>query len=169
MRTVPRRYAQRVNSSVKTTVTDEDPREYVESLPWPRRVVQGRELLRIFGEVTGVEPRMWGPSMIGYGHVHYRYASGHSGETFVVGFSPRKAALSLYGVLQYGEDEESIAQLGTFRAGKSCVYVNKLEDIDEDVLRALLRRTWEASGGEPVGDGVGEEPAPSRENDDAAR
>lgn len=125
-----------------TTVTDVDPRDFVESLPWPRRVEEGRELLHLFGEATGAEPRMWGPTMIGYGHMTYQYATGRTGETMRLGFSPRKAAISLYGLEFYGSGE-AVRGLGKVRLGKSCVYVNKLGDIDLDELRAVVRRAWE--------------------------
>lgn len=148
------------SSDIKTHATDASVNEFVDSLE-PRRADHGREMLRIFGEVTGEAPRMWGPSMIGYGEMHYQYASGREGDTMRLGFSPRKAAISLYG-LQTGDagaggsgaggpgsdDDDAtdhlLARLGKFRLGKGCVYVNKPEDIREDVLRELIARVWNA-------------------------
>ncbi|NLE98304.1 MAG: DUF1801 domain-containing protein, partial [Propionibacterium sp.] len=125
---------------IKTTATDASVDEYLDTLE-PRRAAHGRWLLRAFGEVTGAEPRMWGPSMIGYGEMHYQYATGREGDTMRLGFSPRKASLSLYG-LQQGADDELLSRLGKHRLAKSCIYVNKPEDIDEDVLRQLIERAW---------------------------
>ena len=127
---------------ISTAATDADVLAFIDSLE-PRRATQGRELLRIFGEVTGARPRMWGPSMVGYGELHYLYATGREGDMFRVGFSPRKASISLYGLTMYGTNDRLLDQLGKIKTGKSCVYVNKLEDIDEDVLRALIRRGFE--------------------------
>jgi Domain of unknown function (DU1801) len=91
----------------------------------------------VFGEVTGWEPRLWGPSMVGFGRYVYRYDSGHGGESLATGFSPRKAELSLYGLL--GADDALLAQLGPHRAGKGCLYVKRLAAVDEGVLRGLIR------------------------------
>ena len=85
---------------------------------------------------------MWGPAIVGFGHLRYTYASGHSGEMARVGFSPRKAALTLYGLTLYGSNADLLERLGKHRVGKGCLYVNKLEDIDLDVLRRLIRRGW---------------------------
>ncbi|MCB0911917.1 MAG: DUF1801 domain-containing protein [Propionibacteriaceae bacterium] len=104
------------------------------------------ELLDIFRGETGTEPRMWGPSIVGFGHVHYTYATGHAGEMCRVGFSPRKAALTLYGLTLYGSNDDLLAQLGKHRLGKGCLYLNKLEDVDLDVLRQLIRRGWADAG-----------------------
>lgn len=86
---------------------------------------------------------MWGPSMIGFGSDDYTYSSGHSGTWFRVGFSPRKAALSLYGLQGFPGAEELLDRLGKHRRGAGCVYVNGLKDIDEDVLVELVRLAWE--------------------------
>lgn len=91
--------------------------------------------------VTGFEPKMWGPSIIGFGRYHYKYASGHEGEMPLVGFSPRKAAISLYVFTGRKEHEHLLENLGKFRKGKSCIYVNKLADIDQDALKQLMTET----------------------------
>lgn len=103
----------------------------------PARREEAERLLAIFAEVTGWEPRLWGPSMVGFGRYVYRYDSGHGGESLVVGFSPRKAELSLYGLIS-GADE-LLARLGPYRAGKGCLYVKRLSAVDEGVLRELIR------------------------------
>ncbi|GAA4282606.1 hypothetical protein GCM10022261_01370 [Brevibacterium daeguense] len=128
--------------SISTHPTDVDPREYIDSLETPRRRVHGHLLLDIFSEVTGANPVMWGPTMIGYGSYDYTYDSGWSGTYFRSGFSPRKAALSLYGLPPESAAPELWAKFGKHRRGASCVYVNKPEDIDLDVLRELIAIGW---------------------------
>lgn len=104
-----------------------------------KRRDEARRLLTIFTEVTGWEPRLWGPSMVGFGRYEYRYDSDHSGESLVVGFSPRKAELSLYGLTSGAEAERLLPGLGPHRLGKSCLYVKRLDRADETVLRGLIR------------------------------
>ena len=129
-----------------TAPTDVDPVEWVESLPTARRREQGRAMLRLFGEVTGELPVMWGPSIVGYGQVHYVYESGREGDMARVGFSPRSASLSLYGLQGGAEADALLDRLGTHKRAVSCVYVTRLENIDLDVLRELVRRAWNDPG-----------------------
>lgn len=131
-------------ADVKTTVTDVDPRTFIDELPWPRRREHGRVLLEVFGRVTGAEPVMWGPTMVGYGEAHYVSPSGRQGDWFVVGFSPRKANLSLYGLQSGPGSEELLARLGKHRPGAGCVWINKPEDVDLEVLEELIRGGWES-------------------------
>ncbi|MBF4552513.1 DUF1801 domain-containing protein [Corynebacterium suicordis] len=131
-------------SDVKTRPTDRSPEQFIEELEWPRRVEHGRELLALFNQVTGAEPVMWGPTMIGYGEVHYVSPAGREGDWFQLGFSPRKASLSLYGLQGAPRSEELLAKLGKHKRGAGCVYVNKLEDIDMDVLAELVQHAWES-------------------------
>lgn len=131
-------------SDVKTRPTDRSPVQFIEELEWPRRVEHGRELLALFNQVTGAEPVMWGPTMIGYGEVHYVSPAGREGDWFQVGFSPRKASLSLYGLQGSPRSGELLDKLGKHKRGAGCVYVNKLEDIDMNVLEELVRHSWES-------------------------
>ena len=94
----------------KTRPTDESVLEFLHSVEPASRRAQGLELLDTFCEETGAEPRMWGPSMVGFGHLRYIYPTGHSGEMGRVGFSPRKAALTLYGLTLYGSNEDLLEQ-----------------------------------------------------------
>lgn len=103
----------------------------------PARRAEAERLLTLFAEATGWEPRLWGPSIVGFGRYVYRYDSGHGGESLVVGFSPRKAELSLYGLL--GADDALLARLGPHRAGKGCLYLKRLDGVEEAVLRELIR------------------------------
>ena len=104
-----------------------------------KRRDEAEHLLTIFAGVTGWEPRLWGPSMVGFGRYVYRYDSGHTGESLATGFSPRKAELSLYGVIGGAGAEALLPLLGPHRAGKGCLYVRRLVAVDEGVLRALIR------------------------------
>lgn len=133
--TITRGHTGQVAKDIKTKVTDVDPQEYIENLPWPRRVTHGKKLLEIFHRATGEQPVMWGPSMTEYGQVHYESAAGRHGDWFAVGFSPRQAKISLYGL-------ESDPDLGKHTRGKGCIYVNKLEDIDLDVLEKMIVKAW---------------------------
>lgn len=99
------------------------------------------ELLTLMQEVTGFEPKMWGPSIIGFGSYHYRYESGHEGDAPLLGFSPRKAAISLYAFTGLKEHEHLLKDLGKFTMGKACIYVKKLSDIDQDALKKLMKET----------------------------
>ncbi|MFZ1384249.1 MAG: DUF1801 domain-containing protein [Propionicimonas sp.] len=126
----------------KTSPSDASVVEFLHAVEPASRRAQGLELLSIFRSETGAEPRLWGPSIVGFGHLRYTYATGHSGEMARVGFSPRKAALTLYGLTLYGSNADLLEQLGKHRVGKGCLYVNKLDDVDVDVLRQLIRRGW---------------------------
>lgn len=96
------------------------------------------ELIRLMKEVSGFEPRMWGPSIVGFGNYHYNYASGHEGDAPLLGFSPRKAAISLYVFTGLEEHKHLLDKLGKFKMGKACIYVKKLSDINIDELKQLM-------------------------------
>ncbi len=115
--------------------------EFIENVEHPRKREDSFKLLDIFTEVTGFQAKMWGTSIIGFGSYHYKYASGHEGDAAIVGFSPRKANISLY-LAPYDEGvDELLKDFGKHKRGKACVYINKLEDIDENVLRKLIRHS----------------------------
>lgn len=102
-----------------------------------------RVVARLMRTVTGKRARMWGPNIVGYDEYHYRYDSGREGDFFMVGFSPRKANLVLYIVPGFREYADLLARLGKHKTGKSCLYVNKLADVDLDVLTTLIRLSVE--------------------------
>jgi len=98
-------------------------------------------LIELMGKWSGFEPKMWGPTMIGFGRYHYKYASGHEGNSMLVGFSPRKAAFSLY-VNNPGKDnKEHLNNLGKYRMAKACIYFKKLADLNIDTLEQLCKAT----------------------------
>lgn len=130
-------------SDIKTHITSVDPVDYINGLDTPRRVEHGKQLLEMFNRITGAEPKMWGPSMIGYGEVHYVSHTGREGDWFQCGFSPAKSKISLYGLKDTPRGEQLLQKLGKYTEGKGCVYINKPEDIDLDVLEAMIQESWE--------------------------
>ncbi len=121
--------------------------DFLAAVEPPRRRAQGQRLLELFSEVTGATARMWGPTIVGFGQVDYRYPTGHTGRMCRVGFSPRKAALSLYGLTHYGSNADLLDLLGKHRLGKGCLYLTSLGAVDLDVLRALISRGWNQADG----------------------
>ncbi|WP_166001096.1 DUF1801 domain-containing protein [Bacillus sp. Cs-700] len=126
---------------LKTKETDNSVIEFIESVDHPKKREDGYRLLDLFTETTGYEAKMWGPSIIGFGSYHYQYATGHEGDAPLVGFSPRKAKISLYLAQGEPERENALERLGKHKTGKACVYVNKLDDIDLDVLKEMIRQS----------------------------
>lgn len=92
----------------------------------------------LFSETSGYRAKMWGPSIIGFGSYHYKYESGHEGDAPLVGFSPRKAKISLYFPAGTPNRDELLNNLGKHQMGKACIYINKIEDIDTDILKATI-------------------------------
>lgn len=127
----------------KTVPTASDPASFLKSVDDDRRRQDAERMLAIMTEVTGEPPVLWGTSMIGFGAVHYRYASGHEGDTMKVGFAPRKSALTLYGLQGHPESADLLAELGPHTLGKGCVYLKKLDGVDEGVLRKLIAHGYE--------------------------
>lgn len=125
----------------KTKETDRDVLEFIESVEHPGKRRDALQLLTIFKETTGYSAKMWGPSIIGFGSYHYKYASGHEGDAPLVGFSPRKSKISLYFATGDPEREELLQQFGKHTTGKGCVYINKVEDIRIEILEALIRQS----------------------------
>ncbi len=112
--------------------------DFIESIEHPKRKADSKELLKVFAEVLDEEPIMWGSSIIGYGSYHYKYPSGREGDWFLTGFSPRKQNLSVYIMAGFENYEELLNKLGKYKRGKSCLYINKLEDVNIDVLKQLI-------------------------------
>lgn len=127
----------------KTMPTDVSPREFLADVVPERRRQDGLVLLEMIGRITGMEPVMWGPSIIGYGHYRYTYDSGHSGEFFLTGFSPRKQNLSIYLLPELSAHKTLLEKLGKHKTGVCCLYVNKLVDVDMDVLERLIKASFE--------------------------
>ncbi|MBP1948991.1 DUF1801 domain-containing protein [Virgibacillus litoralis] len=126
---------------LKTKENDNSVIEFIENVDSIKKREDAYKLLDIFTETTGYSAKMWGPSIIGFGSYHYKYATGHEGDAPLVGFSPRKAKISLYFATGDTEREELLKDFGKHTTGKACVYINKLADIDVDVLKALINRS----------------------------
>jgi len=122
----------------KTKQTDQSVIEFIEAVDSPKKREDAYQLLKIFEETSGFEAKMWGPSIIGFGSYHYKYESGHEGDAPFVGFSPRKAKISLYFATGDTEREKILERFGKHTSGKACVYINKLADIEEEVLKELI-------------------------------
>jgi len=136
-------------AEAKTQVTDIDPAAFIATVEPERKREEAKVLDALFRRVTGEKPKMWGPSIIGYGSYRTTYASGREVHWLRTGFSPRKAKHSLYLMGGYCDPETgekhaaALERLGKHSRGKSCLYVNKLADIDLDVLEEMLRTDWD--------------------------
>ena len=124
----------------KTQATSVDPQDFIAAVEPDKKKVDAEALLAFFNRVTGLKPKMWGPSIIGYGRYHYKYESGREGEFILTGFTPRKQNLTLYVTpgYRFGEMQEKLSRLGKHKLGKSCLYINKLADVDMDVLEEIV-------------------------------
>lgn len=128
-------------SENKTRPSDASVQDFLDAIPDADRRADARTLVNLMQEVTGEAPTMWGGSMIGFGTFRYRYASGREGDWFVTGFAPRKGKFSIYAMTSLDGHQDLLAALGRHTRGKGCLYVRRLDDIDLEVLRALLTRT----------------------------
>jgi len=126
-------------SQNKTVPTNADVTAYLSAVQPARRRDDALALDQLFRKVTGFQPQMWGGSMVGYGRYHYRYDSGRDGDFLATGFAPRKANMVVYIMPGYADFGGLLDQLGKHRLGKSCLYLNKLADVDLDVLARLIR------------------------------
>src|SRR5690606_8715403 len=119
----------------KTSTTDENVTDFINSFADTEQKKQDSyELIELMKSISGHEPKMYGPSIVGFGNYHYKYDSGHEGDAPLIGFSPRKSDISLYvftGYLGHPEQEEILKDLGKFKMGKACIYVKKLSDINQ--------------------------------------
>lgn len=134
-------------SQLKTQPTNASVQEFLDVLERPDQQADSAVLLRMMGEATGDSPKMWGPSIIGFGQFHYRYASGRTGEWFRVGFSPRKRAFSIYLSGGLSHHEAALTKLGKYTRGKSCLYIKRLSDVDLNVLDAMIQKACSLAEG----------------------
>lgn len=125
-------------AEIKTKKNDADVTTFLNSVENEKRKADSFVVLELMKKITQSEPNMWGPSIIGLGHFHYKYASGRENDWFLTGFSPRKQSLTLYIMSGFDKYEEILSRLGKYKTGKSCLYINKLEDVDMKVLEELI-------------------------------
>lgn len=124
----------------KTTETAVNVIEFVNSfVENDQKKADSFQLIKLMTKWSGVEPKMWGPSIIGFGSYHYKYASGHEGDAPLIGFSPRKAAFSLYVFSPTEENKHLLEGLGKYKISKACIYIKKLSDINTDILEKLCK------------------------------
>jgi len=126
----------------KTTPTEVDVMDFINSyVENEQKKIDSNKLIELMQEWSGFEPKMWGPTIIGFGSYHYTYASGHEGDAPLLGFSPRKAQFSLYIYSKTDKSDELLKDFGKFKMGKACMYVKKLSDIDISILEKLCIET----------------------------
>lgn len=125
----------------KMKETDASVIEFIEAVDSPKKREDAYKLLEIFEQTSAFKAKMWGPSIIGFGTYHYKYASGHEGDAPLVGFSPRKAKISLYVTTGDTTRDETLKHFGKYTAGKSCVYINKVDDINVEVLKEMITQS----------------------------
>jgi hypothetical protein len=125
-------------AKTKTTYTGQKVLDFINSfVENEQKKTDSLQLIELMQEWSDSEPKMWGPSIIGFGNYHYKYASGHEGDAPVLGFSPRKAAFSLYVYSDTERSKSIVSALGKFKMSKACIYVKKLSDINLTVLKEL--------------------------------
>jgi len=123
----------------KTKATTLSVTAYIDALTDPTRRSDAKELVQLMQQASGEKPRLWGPSIVGFGSYHYRYDSGREGDMPLISFSPRKAAMVLYSMLGHREAKTLLAKLGRHTTGKGCLYIKKLADVDRTVLETLIQ------------------------------
>ncbi|MBC7985823.1 MAG: DUF1801 domain-containing protein [Sphingomonadaceae bacterium] len=128
-------------AEIKTKPTAVAVDDFIDAVEPAQRREDAKTVCAMMERLTGEPPRMWGPTIVGFGEYHYKYESGHEGDMCRMGFSPRKSALTIYLVPGFERDQALMERLGKHKHGKSCLYINKLSDIDLDVLEALARDT----------------------------
>lgn len=127
-------------SDLKTKPNKASVTEFINSIEDPVKKQDSKALVKLFKEITGHKPVMWGSSIIGFGSYHYKYASGREGDWFVTGFSPRKQSLTMY-IMGGLKDKKLFNKLGSHKTGKGCLYVKRLSDVDIEVLRKIITKS----------------------------
>ena len=127
----------------KTQKTDASVSAFLNKIEDPQKRSDAKAIAKLMGEITGLKPSLWGGTIVGYGSYRYQYASGRSGDWPIVAFSPRKQNLVLYIMPGFAEYDDFLARLGKHKTGKSCLYINRLSDIDVSVLGDLIYRSVE--------------------------
>jgi Domain of unknown function (DU1801) len=127
----------------KTKPADKDVVRFIESIDNEQKQKDSFVLLKMMQEISGMKPVLWPGNMIGFGQYHYKYASGHEGDTFLIGFSPRKQNLSLHILMGFMDQHVSFEELGKYKTGVGCLYINKLDDVHLPTLKKLVRESFE--------------------------
>ena len=128
-------------AKMRTTPTQASVDAYIDAVEDAQKRADCRAVAAMMAEVTGAPAQMWGPSIVGFGSYHYRYASGREGDFMETGFAARKRAITLYIMAGFSEYGDLLAKLGKHDTGKSCLYVKRLADVDQAVLREMVERS----------------------------
>lgn len=127
----------------KTKPTGEDVESFLNNMSDEKKRQDCFTLLEMMKQITNLEPKIWASSMIGFGNYHYKYASGHEGDAFIVGFSPRKQNLTIYILTGFEQEQQLLEKLGKHTTGKGCLYVKRLDDVHLPTLRSLIQHSVE--------------------------
>ena len=126
----------------KTIPNDQDVEQFLNSVDDERKRKDSFTILELMRQVTGIEPRMWGSSIVGFGSYHYKYESGREGDMILAGFSPRKQNLTLYNMSGFELYDDLIKKLGKHTTGKGCLYIKRLDDVDLPTLKSLIEESF---------------------------
>ena len=126
-------------AEAKTKPTNQSVEDFINEIPEPEKRADSFEIAKIMEEVTGEKPKMWGPSIVGFGSYHYKYASGHEGDWPIAAFSPRKKDLTVYLMVGFQKNAELMEKLGKHSTGKSCLYIKRLSDVHVPTLKKLIK------------------------------
>jgi nucleoid DNA-binding protein len=125
-------------AELKTKQTKASVEKFLKGIKDEKKREDSFKILKLMGQITKAEPKMWGPNIIGFGNYHYKYKSGREGDWFLTGFSPRKQSLTLYLMTYLDKHKDLLKKLGKHKTGKGCLYINKLEDVEIKVLKELI-------------------------------
>lgn len=128
-------------AELKTKKTDESVVVFLDKIEYVKKRLDCYTILNLMKSVTGFEPKMWGESIVGFGSYHYKYASGHEGDSALVGFAPRKNNITIYIMPGFERYEALMSKLGKYKSGKSCLYIKSMSDVDPLVLRELVKES----------------------------
>jgi len=128
----------------KTTATENSVEDFLNGVKDDQKREDSFKILEMMERLSGYEPKMWGASIVGFGEYHYKYESGREGDMCRIGFSPRAQNLTLYMITGYSEKGDELARLGKHKLGKSCLYIKRLSDVDEDVLEEMIVKDLKA-------------------------
>jgi hypothetical protein len=129
-------------AELKTKQTDDSVTKFLNTVDDETKREDSFEIVEIMKQVTGLQPKMWGTSIIGFGSYHYKYESGHEGDMCLIGFSPRKQNIALYGMGVSERNKELLQNLGKHKTGKGCLYINRLSDVNVDVLKNIIKTSF---------------------------
>jgi hypothetical protein len=125
-------------AKLKTVPTEKKVNDFINATNDPQKIADSFTLIEIMSRLTGKQPKMWGPSIIGFGSYHYKYESGREGDASVTGFSPRKGNLVIYIMPGYQNLDKELSKLGKHTIGKSCLYLKKLDDVNLEILEKII-------------------------------